>query len=134
MEGEKFTSPPESQEQELDRKIKEGIMFELNKRGLFGDTFQAWSKVLYCTEPKLIKKYLATPVQTYEERLRQDSVSGPYADFILENSDPKLIAENDAMVAEFNQQREEIRQNKDLERIQEYANKVSQFHRRVLKR
>ena len=134
MEGEKFTSPPESQEQELDRKIKAGIMFELNKRGLFGDTFQAWSKVLYCTETKLIKKYLETPVQTYEERLRQDSVSGPHADFILENSDPELVAENDAMVREFNAEREEIRQSQDLARIREFAQRVSEFQRRVLKR
>ena len=85
---------------------------------MYSDPFQAWSPALHCDSTGVDR---LRPIPSYEERLRNNEGSAPYADMIIERSDPAKIRRFNELAQEFNGELPQIKAGRNIQRAQQIA-------------
>jgi|WetSurMetagenome_2_1015567.scaffolds.fasta_scaffold80037_1 hypothetical protein len=95
-------NPGENMDEELfpDTEVSQLILRDIkHHKGIYSDAFQIWTPALHCSKYSVGK---LKRMQTYEERIREDAGSAPYADMIIAESDHEMIQRFNAIAALFN--------------------------------
>ncbi|MEK7546664.1 MAG: hypothetical protein AAB536_00575 [Patescibacteria group bacterium] len=72
-----------------------------------------------------------TPVQTYEEYLAEKASAasnpGAYYDYVISRSDPVLVQEYNARIRAFNEELENIKRERDGQKVRDFFKKMMEF-------